>query len=490
VTAPPPVPPRLSASSLPPLERWHRHLSDELMPYWTTPDSLGTPVGNFPTFHCADGSAYRAASPCPEAAATPKWIRDELPRDYTRMKSRQAFTYGVAYHVTGEERYLEHARAGVQWLRQNAYERSGSAITYWDADVPGPAVERRTSQDLAYAGLGLAFYYYLTRDPDILADLLRLEQYVMSKYWDPSLGPSGMLRWVLADGDTPGDSRRQELVSQLDQINAYMLLLAPLLEDPATAASWRRDLLTLSHVIKDHYFAPEHGMFWGVLHDPAERRLAGRHTDFGHSMKSLWMLYLVGQTTSQPALVDFARPHIAPLLARAALPSGCWASEARPDGTLSQGSAWWTSAELDQAAATLALREPALPDGRAPDPFVRHLPKSYACWFDRFVDPKGKEVWPFIPEAWKPDTYASGGPLKAFHWKNGYHAAEHALVALITTAGLTAQRLPLYYAFVTPPAESRIQPYYFNATIASTRPHPLPSHPTLRGTLVEFADIR
>ena len=28
-----------------------------------------------------------------------------------------------------------------------------------------------------------------------------------------------------------------------------------------------------------------------------------------------------------------------------------------------------------------------------------------------------------------------GGPPKAFHWKNGYHAAEHALVAMITTAG-------------------------------------------------------
>jgi hypothetical protein len=269
-----------------------------------------------------------------------------------------------------------------------------------------------------------------------------------------------------------------------------MLLLLPLLEDPAIATSWRRELLKLASVIKDHYFAPEHGMFWGVLHDPAERKLAGRHTDFGHSMKALWMLYLVGGATGQPALVDFARPHIAPLLSRAVLPSGCWASEVRPDGTLSQGSAWWTSAELDQAAATLALREAVGPDGRIPGELVRLLQKSYACWFERFVDPKGKEVWPFIPEAWTPDTYASGGPPKAFHWKNGYHQAEHALVALITTAGLTKQRLPLYFAFVAPPPNSRIQPYYFSATIAARRPHPLPAHPNLRGTLVELADIR
>ena len=135
--APPPAPApapvqssRVAAGELPTLERWRRHLAEELMPYWTTPDALGTPVGNFPTFRCADGSAYREAAPCPELARGPRWIRDELPRAYTRMKSRQTFTYGVAYHVTGEERYLEYARAGVQWLRQNAYDRtSGSAIS-------------------------------------------------------------------------------------------------------------------------------------------------------------------------------------------------------------------------------------------------------------------------------------------------------------------------------------------------------------------------
>jgi mannose/cellobiose epimerase-like protein (N-acyl-D-glucosamine 2-epimerase family) len=484
-------PPRLPAGELPGLDRWRQHLADELMPYWTTPDSLGTPVGNFPTFHCPDGSAYRAASPCPRLANATGDDAVELSRDYTRMKSRQTFTYGVAYHVTGEERYLEYARAGVQWLRQHAYERAtGSAISYWQDGKPGPALERRTAQDLAYAQVGLAFYYYLTRDREVLADLLGLERYIMTRYWDAKLAPGGMLRWVLADGATPGDAGRQELVSQLDQINAYMLLLAPLLEDPAVAAAWQRDLLALANVVKDRYFAPELGMFWGVLHDPAQRKPGGRHLDFGHSMKSLWMLYLVGQATAQPALVDFARPHVAPLLARAAQPSGCWGSEPRPDGAVNPSSTWWISAELDQAAATLALREPRAADGRAPAAYARYLPGSYACWLERFVDREGKELWSFVPADWTPTTFAKGGPLKAFQWKNGYHGAEHALIALVTTAGLTGQHLPLYFAFASPPAASRIQPYYFRADIAARRDHPLPAHPGLHGTVVEFANIR
>lgn len=482
---------RVAAGELPSVARWRTHLTDELMPFWMTPDALGSPVGNFPTFRCNDGTAFRPAAPCPELAEAGGWIKQELGRDYTRMKSRQAFVYGVAYHVTGQEPYLAAAAAGVTWLRQHAYERdTGSAVSYWENGKPQPPAPQRTAQDLAYAQLGLAFYYYLTRDPEVLADLVRLEQYMMKAYWDPAPPPAGgQLRWVLSDGGAPGESQRQELVSQLDQINAYMLLLAPLLEDPAQSAAWQRDMLLLARVIKDRYFAPEHGMFWGTLHDPAQRKLGSRHTDFGHSMKALWMLYLVGQATGQADLVDFARPHVAPLLARAAQPSGCWASGLRADGKLDAGSQWWVFAELDQAAATLALREPA-EAGRAPSGYVKHLPRSYACWFERFVDPKGGDTWPWVSADWTPTMFAQGGPPKAFHWKSGYHAAEHALVSLITTAGLQGERLPLYFAFVSPPGAGRVQPYYFRATITDEREHPLPSLPRLRGRRVEFAQIQ
>ena len=105
------------------------------------------------------------------------------------MKSRQTFLYGVAFHITGDERYLEYARAGVAWLRAHAYERdTGSAVTYWSGGKPGPPPDQRTTQDLAYAQVGLAFYYYLTRDPDVLADLIGLEHHIMTRYWESSPG--------------------------------------------------------------------------------------------------------------------------------------------------------------------------------------------------------------------------------------------------------------------------------------------------------------
>jgi len=122
------APPRVPQGDLPSLDRWRKHVTDELLPFWTMPDALGAPIGNFPTFRCNDGTLYRAEAPCPELAKAPGYISTELGRDYTRMKSRQTFLYGVAFHITGEERYLEYARAGVAWLREHAYERdTGSA---------------------------------------------------------------------------------------------------------------------------------------------------------------------------------------------------------------------------------------------------------------------------------------------------------------------------------------------------------------------------
>jgi mannose/cellobiose epimerase-like protein (N-acyl-D-glucosamine 2-epimerase family) len=476
------------AASLQPPERWLAHVETEILPFWSTPAALGDPPGDFPTFRCNDGSAFDPEAPCRELTNLPDWLASELGTEYTRMKARQAFAYGAAFHLTGDERYLTWMRAGVDWLRAHAYEPdSGSAISWWRHGVSGPAVGARTAQDLAYAQLGLAFDYYLTRRPPVLADLDRLHRHLMARYWDAEWG---MLRWVLPPADAAtdpqraADAARQELVAQLDPINAYLMLVAPLLDDDAVGLAWREDLRRLAGVVRHRYFAPEHGLFWGTLHDPAERRLGGRHVDFGHTIKALWMLYLAGQAVDEPDLVEFARRHAGGVLERAALPSGCWASGLRADGTLDAGQQWWVFAELDQAAATFALREP---DGGR---YARFLPPSHACWLERFVDRAHGGIWPGVPADWTPDTFAERRPLKQFHWKSGYHEMEHALVAAITTAGLTERPLDLHYAFVVRPPTARIRPYLFAGRVAAEQPLPLPQHPGLAGVRVTFRDIR
>src|SRR5207253_2791145 len=95
------------AERLPSASAWLAHLNRDLLPFWTMPAALGVPIGNFPTFRCNDGARFDRAKPCPELALADPWIREELDRDYVRMKSRQVYAYGVAYHLTGDEKMLE-----------------------------------------------------------------------------------------------------------------------------------------------------------------------------------------------------------------------------------------------------------------------------------------------------------------------------------------------------------------------------------------------
>jgi mannose/cellobiose epimerase-like protein (N-acyl-D-glucosamine 2-epimerase family) len=458
-----------SLAQLPCGADWLRHVREDLMPFWSGPEALGQPVGNFPTFRCNDGSLPDLERLPPEYVTADPFIRKGLGREYTRMKSRQTFAYGVAFHLTGEPQYLDWARAGVEFLRRQAYEQdSGSAITYWEQGEPGPPLLQRTSQDLAYAQVGLAFYYYLTRDEAVLADLVRLKEYLFSNYYIPEWD---LLAWTReANPEDPGDppdTQRRELVAQLDQINAYLLLLTPLLPD-ALRPQWEEDLRRLVRSILTQFYSEEHQLFWGTLHHP--RALGTPHTDYGHTIKALWMTYLVARMLGDRDLEVFAAATGGAVLKRAYLPdAGAWSSRPRQDGSNDEEKEWWIFAELDQMAATLALRDPEM---------LHYLGNTYRFWQMQFVDPVYHEVWTVLRGAdhrpWLP---------KAHLWKNGYHSLEHALVGYITTKALRGEPATLHYAFPAATAASTIHPYFFRGRMvdrqATFSGHSLSNHTTV-----------
>ena len=155
--------------SVPPGARWLEHLSNELLPFWTTETALGKPLGAFPSIRCNDRTLYDARKPCPEIS------RSSLHQRFLVALSRQSYGYGVAFQLTGNRVYLDYMKAGIDFIRQNAMDRvnGGMATTQNLAkDTWGPSPELRTAQQLAYGLLGMAFYYYLTRDADVLQDIL------------------------------------------------------------------------------------------------------------------------------------------------------------------------------------------------------------------------------------------------------------------------------------------------------------------------------
>ena len=457
---------------LPAGEAWVAHLSRDLAPFWLRPEALGSPVGAFPTFRCDDGALVQPDLPCGEMLVAGPWVSSQLGKEFTRMRSRQTFFYGVAFHLTGEEKYLALAKAGVDYFRAHALDRTNrSAVSWWKDGVARPPVEARTSQDLAYANLGIAFYAYLTRDPEVLADALLLYDGVFERYDDRT---RGLLRW--AAGGVGGETARVELVAQLDQVNAYALLLASVAPEPHRS-KLRTDLARIARILIDRFWSEELGLFRGSLHDPLESGLGSRHTDFGHTIKALWMIERTGSLLGDGTLSSWARERMPKVLSRAFLPRyGCWASGLRRDGSIDAGVTWWIAAELDQAAATLALT-----DRR----YTGYLEKTYACWLDRLVDRENGEVWSWIDL----DDPARRG-AKQHLWKNGYHSAEHALVSYLTSQELHGKPATLHFAFATPPPKEGLNAYFFAGEPISAEESGLDSRPDLRRVTVSFRRLR
>jgi len=453
-------------------EAWVAHLSRDLAPYWLMPEALGSPVGAFPTFRCDDGSLVDPDLPCGELLVAGSWVSSQLGREFTRMRSRQTYFYGVAFHLTGEERYLAFAKAGVEHLRAHALDRGAkSAVSWWKDGAARPPAEARNAQDLAYANLGLAFYAYLTRDPEVLADALLLYDGIFARYDDPSLG---MLRW--AAGGVGGERARVELVAQLDQVNAYALLLASVAPEPHRARL-RGDLARIARVLVDRFWSEELGLFHGTLHDPLETGPGSRHTDFGHTIKALWMIERTGVLLGDGALASWARERMPSVFSRAYLPRrGCWASGLRRDGSLDAGVTWWIAAELDQAASTLALG-----DRR----YTGYLEKTYACWLERLVDREDGEVWGWVD----PDDPSRRG-AKQHLWKNGYHSAEHALVSYLTAQELHGKAAKLHFAFAAAPPREELRPYFFAGEPASVEATGLEPSTGLERVTVTFRRLR
>lgn len=458
----PPQPPAAAAD-------WVGHLERDLVPFWTQPAALGEPLGAFPTFRCDDGRAWDPGDPCPELAQAPGWLREALGRDYWRMRGRQTYFYGAAFHLLGEERLLELARAGALAIAAQV-DGYGSIPTWIGPQGEGPARGERTAQDLAYAQLGLAMTWYLTRDPLLLEPLLAVERHLFESYWRDDWG---MLAWTL-DGPEAG---HQELVAQLDPINAFLLLGAPSLPEPHRER-WLAHLERLARVLIGRYWSESEGMFWGRLDDPGEMRPGGRHFDFGHSVKALWMLERIGVVAGDAPLASWARPRLARLLERAFVAeTGCWAQAPGAGGQLDRGLTWWSFAELDQAAATLAFADRSA---------ARYLAATAACWLERFVDAEHGGVW-----AWADPDAPGRGAGKAHFWKSGYHEAEHALVLAIAAAARAGRPVELHFALPAAASSAETRPYLFAGRVAGRRDlgpaRALPGHRLER---VAFVDLR
>jgi hypothetical protein len=467
-----PPPAGATAAGLDPAT-WTAHLEADLMPYWLMAEAQGTPAGNFPTFRGMDGTIQGSSNRRP------------------RMLGRQVYTYCTAFLMTGDERYLDLARAGTAWLLDKAWdaERGG-----WHAELDAtgaplaPTTEAKLAQDAAYSAMGPAAYFFVTRDPGAEAAVLATRDLLFdpATYWDAE---NRRIRdGVNADLTEPRVQDVDdgwELVAQLDPVTAFLLLVQPVLTEPARRAQALSDLETLAHTMEESFWADD--MFFGATDLVGD--YGTHHTDFGHALKAYWALLQIDKRLDDHPFADFVAEGAPALLLRAYDPAyGRWAERPTSKTSVAYGNAWWSYAESDQLAATLALHDPE---------WIDELGETAGHFREDFVDDTraARELVPNIRRngAWG-WTWETTDTAKCNEWKNGFHGAEHALVLYLFSHWRAGTAAPLYFAFPAETAQAlaeEARPYTFLGRVASVDDlGALASDPTRRKVRVSFDELR
>lgn len=206
---------------------WKKHLENDLMKFWDRPDAYDMDDGLFPTYRTNTGERlplkkedwseeFKAAIANEDTAGLV-----EPNYNFIRAHSRQTYAYGIAFHITGNTRYLELCRKGALALVEamdgnyGMFVKKQRDISKWDDQR-----RKRTSQDLAYGITGLGMYYFLTHDKGIMHRIIQIKDYIFSTYMDDG---KGYLTWL----PKHENDDQIQIVAQLDQLYAYMLMITP-----------------------------------------------------------------------------------------------------------------------------------------------------------------------------------------------------------------------------------------------------------------------
>ncbi|HEX6151049.1 AGE family epimerase/isomerase [Nocardioides sp.] len=424
-------------------DTWLRHLREDLLPYWELPDALGTPLGNFPSFRDSQGRLDPGRG---------TW------RGVSTL-ARGVYGYSVAFHLTGEERYLTYARAGLEWLEEHGYDEVNGGW-YRDLTETGepldPAADKQLF-DLASVGMAYGMYFNVTRDPWAEAGLLRVRDLVFGRYRDPVSGAFYDAR--TADMSAPVDlgGNGGDITNLLVPGTALLLPNADLLTDPARRDQFRGDLRVVTKALLDqhrHQNPPNTWWFWGRS---ARRIHPAAQTDFGHNIKSHEMVHNANRVFADRPWNGIAADRDI-LLAKAWDESAArWHDDlVNFNGGVEVDSQWWVHDEADQTLAALDLHED----------FARSewLARSAQGWFDAFVDPTfPHETW---QRPFRDGTFPQpGGDEKSARGKNMYHAFEHALVMYLHGRAMEGVPATLHYALPEEVAlTAEAEPYWFDAT--------------------------
>jgi mannobiose 2-epimerase len=378
-------------------EYWRQQALTEIIPFWIpTIDKKG---GGFFTDIKNNGSIG--------------WNR----KKYPRMISRAVYGFSAAYLLSGDKKYLDFAKHGLNYLKKYGWDKAnGGWFTELDAQNR-PTVDTKDLFDESYGNLGPIFYYYATGDQSALNLVQKTHQLLKEKAWDKEY--QGYYTMVARDWSQY--STEKSFNSQIDIATAYLIYYYLALKDPALL----NDIKDIGNVAVNHMYDPE----CGYIHEWFDREWQHRpcylgnknQVEVGHNLKTAWVLFRTYQLTREPKYREYAKKIAGKLLDTAWDKQNYGWYFTKNDrhpaaGGREKSKCWWTQTEgnfmlLNLYHITKETR------------YLDYFRKNAYFWDKYLVDHRHKEVYSYVTQ--------TGHPLAALKgdlYKSAYHTMENALM--------------------------------------------------------------
>jgi hypothetical protein len=455
-------------------DSWLRHHREDLMPYWDMPEALGQPVGNFPSFRGRNGEL----------------LPDSTNRGLSTL-ARQVYGYSLAFLLTGQDRYLTYAKAGIDWINTHAKDPVNGGY-YGLLDVKGDPVTPQANKnlfDLASVGLAYGMYFNVTRDPAAEADLLAVRDLIFGKYYDAVQNrmKDSLTYDLSTEVDTAGNGG--DITNLLVPGTAVSLPNAALLSDPARRSQFKSDLRLLTEILiarhKNTAAVNPANRFWFWGRTGQFGAFNAPQTDFGHNIKSYEMIFNANNVFAD-------RPWDSLSTDRENLLGRAWDGAAARwnekivrnfmPGNVEPDSGWWIHDEADQTLAAIDLAQGFERKGQ--------LALSAQSFLDVYVDDDpaypARETFARVER-----TGLETDLRKSFFGKSMLHNHEHALIMYLHGRALEDAPAKLFYAFPADQALTAVaKPYWFDAAgearVVTRDVTTLPGHKVVE---VEFSGI-
>ncbi len=343
------------------------------------------------------------------------------PLKYPRMVSRLVYGFSTAYLLSGDEKYLNLAKHGLNYLKKYGWDHKYGG---WFMELNAenlPTVPVKVLFDETYGNVGPVFYYYATGNQEALDLVAQTHRLMKEKTWDAEY--QGYFDWTEQDWSISNSNIEKSFNSQIDTASAYLIYYYLNMKEPALLD----DLKKIGNVAVERMYDPDtvcirenYSKNWKYLGSYLGDQ---DQIDIGHNLKTAWVLLRIYQLTRDEKYLNCAKKLSAKLLESAwdSRYYGWYFSKnahqpAKNDNE--RRKCWWTQTEGN----FMLLNMYNITKDRL---YLDYFQKNAYFWDQYIVDHKYKEVYPYVSDSGIPDASAN---YKANLYKSAYHSMENALM--------------------------------------------------------------